>query len=272
MTDTTEQVVEQPAPDANVAPEKEPVADPSPAVNDTDDIATKAKGVGKRIDELTRNWRETERDRDHWRELALKQTQPQQRTEPEASVTEKTLADFEYDEVKYQRYLKDEVSKTAVEAARRELKAEQERNAGAQRKVSFVARETEFAKSVDDYDAITRNPRLPITEAMVEVVEDSDDGPALLYHLGKNPDITAKLAQLPPIAVARELGKIEARLAYERERAKEASKVSKAPAPPPKVDGLEPSIGNVKPDSPDSDKLSDDEWARRRNKQVSRRS
>jgi hypothetical protein len=71
------------APDANVAPVEENVAAPSPAVTDADEneVVRAAKGVTKRIDELTRLRRDAERDRDHWRELALRQpTQPKVET------------------------------------------------------------------------------------------------------------------------------------------------------------------------------------------------
>lgn len=266
MSDTEIQAVDTPAPDANV-PDVENVADPSTAPD-----AGQPKGVGKRIDELTRNWREAERREATLLEL-LRQRDPQPRQENPKPAEEKlkTLADFEYDDAKYQSYIFDQAEKRSVEAARRELSAERERETATQRKASFVSRSTEFAKTVEDYDSVVRNPRLHINADMAEVIEDSDDGPALAYHLGKNPDVADRIAQLPPKAAARELGKIEARLAFEREKAK-PEKVSKAPPPPPKVEGTESSTGNVKPDDPDSDKLSDDEWARRRNKQVARRS
>jgi hypothetical protein len=262
---------ESAAPDANVLTQTQDVADPSPAVVETDAASDKPKGVQKRLDELTRNWREAER-----REAALLALLQQQRTAPEAPQPTaddkpKTLADFEYDEGKFQAYIFDQAEKRAADAAKRELTAAQEREATERRKASFRSRSAEFAKTVEDFDSVARNPDLPISADMAEVIQDSDDGPALLYHLGKNPDIAEKIAQLPPKAAARELGKIEARLAYEREKAK-PEKVSKAPPPPPKVEGANPGNLNVKPDDPDSDKLSDAEWARLRNKQISKRS
>lgn len=266
MSDTDIQAVDTPAPDANVETvEVETPADPSPAVKDADD---KPKGVGKRIDELTRNWRETERDRDYWRDLALRYTQPQQpkvETPAPQETKLKTLADFDYDDGKYQQYLFTEAQKRAVEAAKRELEQERERESRTQRVSSFKSRETEFAKTVEDYDEVVRNPRLPITQAMADVIQESEDGPALAYHLGKNPEIAEKIAMLPPIAAARELGKIEARLAYEREKAKEKPVVSKAPPPPPKVDASQPAIDK------NPDEMSMDEWLKWRQKQLSKR-
>jgi len=254
MTETVLQAVETPAPDANVSPDVETVADPSPAVTDAND---KPKGVGKRIDELTRNWRETERDRDYWRDLAMRSQSPQPETpKPAPEERLKTLADFEYDDAKYQSYILDEAAKRGEAAADNRLKAQQEREAAERRKSSFKSRSIEFAKTLDDFESTVRNPRLHITADMAEVIEDSDDGPALAYHLGKNPDVADKIAQLPPKAAARELGKIEARLAFEREKAKEAkdaNKVSKAPSPPPKFEASDPKVEKDPKDWTDAD-------------------
>jgi hypothetical protein len=82
MTDDAVNPADIAAPDANVALDEENAAAPSPAVVETDESdAPKAKGVQKRLDELTRNWRETERDRDHWRELAMRTQAPPSKTE-----------------------------------------------------------------------------------------------------------------------------------------------------------------------------------------------
>lgn len=263
MTDTTEQVVEQPAPDANVTPEVENVADPSPAVESDE----KPKGVGKRIDELTRNWRETERDRDYWRELALRNQSPQPKAEPSQPVADeklKTLADFEYDDAKYQSYIFEQAERRSVDAAKRVLEQERTQQTAAQRKASFQSRSAEFAKTVEDFSEVVSNPRLHISPAMAEAIQDSDDGPALAYHLGKNPDVADKIAQLPATAAARELGRIEARLAYEREKAKEKP-VSKTPPPPPKVDGTDPAVEK------DPDQMTADEWLKWREKQIAKK-
>lgn len=269
MTETVPQAVEPPAPDANVPPE-EVVADPSPAAVETSE-AEKPKGVQKRLDELTRNWREAER-----REQALLRLLEQQRQAPEAPkatepVPDKTLADFNYDEGQYRAYLREEVSRVAREEAAKELRAERERAEAERRKTSFTTRESDFAKSVEDYHEVTRNPRLPITEDIAEVIAESEDGPALAYYLGKNLQIAEAIARLPPKLAARELGKIEAKLAFEREKAKDKPVVSKAPPPPPKIEGAN-AAPTVRPDDPESDKaLSDDEWARARKKQLAKR-
>jgi len=65
----------------------------------------------------------------------------------------------------------------------------------------------------DDYDQVTRNPSLRITEVMMEAIQTSDIGPQVAYHLGTNPKEATRIALLAPYAQAKEMGKLEAKLA-----------------------------------------------------------
>ena len=226
----------------------------------------KENGIQKRIDELTKYWRNTERDRDYWREQALQaQKKPEDPAIPDQPHVAKTLADFEYDESKYQSYLIAEASKNAVQSAKQLLKQEQEITLRQQKQSEFANRESGHAKEIEDYFEVTRNPSLAINQTMAEVAAEMDDGPAVLYYLGKNPVIAEKISQLPPLAAARELGKIEAKLATTKGQA-----VSKAPPPTPKIEA-KGTPTTIDPASPDSDKLSSAEWLRRRNKQITKK-
>lgn len=230
-------------------------AESAPAATDAGE--GKPKGVAKRIDELTRNWREAER-----REAALlEMLRKQQQVEPPKAEHEKlrTLADFEYDETKYQAHLIGEATRQATAAAKRELQEQAQRDAEARRARSFNERETKFAENADDYFSVTRSPSLRISAAMSEAIQESDDGPALAYHLAKNPDLADKIADLSPLAAARELGRLEAKLTREREK---PPVVSKAPPPVPKIEAVEPAIER------DPDKMSTKDWMTWREKQL----
>jgi hypothetical protein len=100
---------------------------------------------------------------------------------------------------------------------------------------------------------------------MLEIITESDDGPALAYYLGKNLDVAARIAQLPPLAAARELGRIEVNLAFEREKAKLKPVVSQAPPPTPKIEATEPAV------SKDPSQMTDREFAKWREKQIAQR-
>src|ERR1043165_6274060 len=184
MTDTTEQVVEQPAPDA-IAPEiDQEQAESSPAVNDADESSDpKPKGVQKRIDELTRNWREAER-----REAALmamlERQQSPTKSEPVAEEKPKPtpkLEDFNYDEAAYQAALFQHVKDEAARAARDELRQEKAREQEQAKKQTFKQRETDFSKENPDYFTVTRDPSLPFTRDLVELVAESEKSPEILH-------------------------------------------------------------------------------------------
>jgi hypothetical protein len=221
-----------PVPDGN---EQEPTrsADSAPAVTDTDESSNEVLSpVQKRIDELTRRRYDAERDRDYWREQAQRALPRQEPTPPaEAPAAgKKKLADFGYDEDAYEAYLLERSQSVAVKATREELNREQQATQSRRREAEFTSREQKFSKDLPDYFEVTRG-HVPITAEMAETIKESELGPAIAYHLGKNPDVAASIAQLTPLQQARELGRLEAKLA---EKPK-PPQVSGAPPPAPKL-------------------------------------
>ncbi len=79
----------------------------------------------------------------------------------------------------------------------------------------------------DDFDDVVYDADLPISQHMALAIQLSEVGPELAYHLGKNPKEAARIAQLHPLAQARELGKLEAKVAS----AEPPAKPSTAPDP-----------------------------------------
>lgn len=121
----------------------------------------------------------------------------------------------------------------ARKAARAEYEAlDRQRNEQAQqqtlqqREAAFSQRVEQARERFEDFDAVVFNPANPISDAMVEVIKSSDKGPDLAYHLGSHPDEARRIASLPPIQAARELGLIEAKLSLPKPRT-----VTKAPDP-----------------------------------------
>ncbi len=267
MTTETTTLAEGPAIAATIPEQTDEVStgmgevETAPTPDQPSDAAEKPKGVQKRLDELTRNWREAERREQALLEL-LKQRTPAEPESPKQDAFQpKTLADFEYDEAKYQTYLFQEATKAATAAARQELQSEAARRAEEQRKSTFSSREKAFAAKNPDYMTVTRNENVPITQQMAEVIAESEDGPALAYHLAKNVELAENIARLPALAQARELGRVEAQLAYERKAAEEARKrVSQAPAPTPRIEAVENEVEQ------DPDKMTVDEWKKWRDK------
>jgi len=253
-TEVEEAEVEEETEESEVEAKVEEDAEPSESSTEKKDDKFQ-----ERIDEITKKYREQER-----RSLELEQqlrVQAEAQPKPEPLDPGKSLADFEYDEQAFATYLTD-FAKQSAEADVQQ-KAEQ---AAQQRKMAeFSVKESDFAGNVEDYHIVTRNPDLPVTGYMVEALQTAEKGPEMLYYLGKNPDVTKGLSMMAPLDMARELGRIEAVELVKPEKSEKA-----ATPPPPK---LKPTASpeRVAPDSEQSDKLSDREWLRRRNKQLAAR-
>ncbi len=79
----------------------------------------------------------------------------------------------------------------------------------------WAQREEEGRDTYDDYDEVVQRPLFaqPIAPIVAETVRDSAQGAALLYYLGQHPKDVQHLNGLTPLAAARWLGQLEARLA-----------------------------------------------------------
>jgi hypothetical protein len=265
-------------PDANaeqVAPPTttDEATDSTPADDASEEA--KPKGVGKRIDELTRNWRQTERDRDYWREMAMRGQTAEKPPEPAKPVEAPkipSLADYEYDETKYQAALLTYTEAVAERKAEAVLKAERDRQAAEAAERTWKQRAEDFAKSKPDYAEKVTDPSLPITAAMAREIQSSEIGPEIAYHLAENRDLAAEIAALSGPAAARAIGRVEGRLLALKESAASAvakPAVSKAPPPPPRIEAAAADLP-VKTTDASGDALSDDEWVKAERLRISK--
>lgn len=188
----------------------------------------KKPGVHQRIDELTKSFRDAEREREYWREQALRGQQPKEQPQPAQAATsdpdEPTLESCDYDPGKFSR-----------EHYQWMRGQERKQEAAQERVKKLTDREAAFRVAHPDYDAVARNPSLPITQQVAEVILETDDPPAVAYYLGQNPDEAAAIAQMTPHQIGRAIGRIEAKLsapaATETQRQPEPKTVTNAPAP-----------------------------------------
>jgi hypothetical protein len=266
---------EMPATDA-IVPETEPVeSSTTPETEKPDDSgqSTEAErdergrftGAQKRIDELTRDKYDARREAEYWREQALK-AQPKPEPAKVEPVKLPTLAEFEYDEGKYQAALIQYATQQAEQVVERRLTQAEQQRAEQARLGTFAERQRAFAKATPDFeDKVLRDPSLPISAAMRDVIVDSDNGPEIAYHLANNRAIAERIAALPPHMAALELGRIEGRIEAEKSAAKRPAPVSKAPPPPPVVEAVEPEV------TKDPEQMTTDEWVKWREKQLRRR-
>jgi hypothetical protein len=92
---------------------------------------------------------------------------------------------------------------------------------------SYQEREDAIRDKYDDFEQVAYNPKLPITNVMAETIQSSDIGPELAYYLGSNPKDAERISRMTPLAQAKEIGKIEAKLSNDPP----VKRTTSAPAP-----------------------------------------
>lgn len=114
-------------------------------------------------------------------------------------------AEFERKLVERDQTAKDEANKTAEEQA----KAEEKRRFDESTK-AWVERRAKVIEQIPDYEAVAESPDVMVTPHMGAMIVNSDLGPQIAYHLGKNPQEAARIAGLALPQQIFEMGRISA--------------------------------------------------------------
>ena len=254
-------------PEVIVAPAAEAVvADPAPApvVDDQGTIedpqgAKPSKVVSELIAQRKKR-QAAEQEAAYWKGMAEgrgKQEPPVIAPSPMAPAAPK-LDQFET----YEQY---EAAKDAylVKLAKHEVLAEYRKDE--QRKAEQTVEQT-FQKRIDaavkddpSLVDVLRDPTLPISTHMIPVLKESENAPKLLRWLDQNREEARRIASLPPMQAAREMGIIEAKISF-APVAEAPRKVSFAPEP---VKTVTPTSSAIV----DEDTLPMEEYHKRRTKQ-----
>ena len=242
MTDQTAEALE-PSEDSTVeeteVQESESVetAPTEDAVDDTPEPKPQGR-FDKRIGQLTGEKHALKEDRDYWREKALARPETPAEPPPEPLKLPE-LADFDHDTEKWSKAMGEFTLQSidqAKDAAVTEIKQTTEaatakqtqESVATQQQERWTEKSAEFSETVDDFYEIIGNQTLNISPVMTEVLTELENGPAVAYHLGKNPEIAHRIAQKSSVAVAIELGKIENNLGKQSP----SPTSSNAPEPP----------------------------------------
>jgi hypothetical protein len=92
---------------------------------------------------------------------------------------------------------------------------------------AYHEKEEEARGKYHDFEQVAYNPQVPITDVMAEAIRYSDVGPDVAYYLGTNVKEAQRISRLTPLMQAKEIGKIEAKLASDPP----VKKTTSAPAP-----------------------------------------
>ena len=230
MTETTEVAVNTPAPEqvATAAPETEVVAqatetpEEKPAAPKTFSQEDLDAMVGKRLARERRKWEREQAARAAELNPVAPANLPKPEEDPEA-----------YAEALAERKATELLAKREAEKQRFEI-------AEAYQDKEEVARE-KYA----DFEQVVYNPTLAITSVMAETIQASDVGPDIAYYLGGNPKEAERISRMSPFLQAKEIGRIEAKLAENPPVKKTTS------APPPIKPVTAKGVGTVQYDTTD---------------------
>lgn len=250
-------------------------SDEDQASKDAAKDKTKSKsGFQRRIDKLNARHADAQRELEYWKREALQKgaTAPK----PETKVDQKPAAgdekpnpnDFDSHE-EYVDALTD--WKLTQKLKERDQSAEKARAQTEQEKAekAHLDRVKAFKeKNADFDDVVSELEGKPISAAVEAILVSSEQGPELLYELAKHPEEFERINSLGWLAAAREIGKLESKLATSTPAPKEPKKITQAPKP------IEPvgkgSSGPVSKDPSDPD-LSQADYERIRREQMRRK-
>lgn len=122
---------------------------------------------------------------------------------------------------------------------------------------AYHDREEAIREKYDDFEQVAYNPKLPITDVMAQTIQASDVGPEVAYYLGSNPQEAARISRLTPFLQAKEIGRIEAKLASDPAPLK---KSTSAPSPITPVTNRATAIAYDTTDPRAAKTMSTSEW------------
>jgi hypothetical protein len=222
---------------------KDEKADTDESSDEDQPKGEKQKGFGKRISKLVKKNQNLSQELEYWKTQAMgAQSGKTQSTAAAGKAVEgnqdaRPKADDYESYEDYQIALGEYSARKAFAPAFDELKkslgpkTEPEADKIAK---AFEKRTKDFVKEHKDYsEAVQSLAGIDVDKSVERAIVESDHGPALLYELGKNPDLAEEIAELPPHRQLKEIGKLEAKIEARLE-AKKATplKTTKAPAPP----------------------------------------
>lgn len=137
-----------------------------------------------------------------------------------------TLEDCNYDVSEYDKQLQS-WTEDQVKLGVQRVETEREKQ---KRQIGYNEKVVAFAKTAPDFPLVVQSLQaIPVNEAMIDVIQDMDGGPAVTYYLGKHLSEALDIAQMSPHKAGLALARIEAKLA--KESTPQRNTITSAPPP-----------------------------------------
>lgn len=182
----------------------------------------KSNRVQKRIDQVVREREEQKRENERLqRELdELKKDKEKDKSDANSD-KEPVESDFDtYDEYldavdKYDQRQNESKEESKPEAKDKTSDdgndSEGSQLTDAQRTAMAIIKEkvSDGSDKYEDFEEVALDPSVPITGEMLEALAECDDPTKVIYHLGKNKDLAANIAESSPAQQMREIAKLD---------------------------------------------------------------
>ena len=171
-------------------------------------------GAEERIGTLTRKWREAQQKAEYYRGLAEGKPAPENPATPvvvQPATPEPQQSDFG-DYTEYVKALTDWKTDQKIIAFQREADRKAADTRLKTNATEFQVKLVEGEERFEDFEEVARNPILPITPAMIEILKDTDYPADVAYYLGKNIKECTMISRMPVLQAARVIGRIEAEI------------------------------------------------------------
>jgi len=183
----------------------------------------------RRIERLAREKRELEA---RIRELTAKKDEPKE--EPEKAGEEPNIDDYETFE-EYEKALAEIEKKKNTEEPTETEPNPDTMTTITKEDVQDILRDG--SEKYDDFKEKVMHKDVPITEEILELAIDSEIGDEILYYLANNIEEAKEIAALDTKHLAKEIGKIEAKLEEKKSTAPKPKLKTEAPEPITPVEG-----------------------------------
>jgi hypothetical protein len=201
----------------------------------------KKSGFKKRIDKLNAKVSEKDREVEFWkakaleREKAAASDKPREtKTETKADTTGKPDPDKYASHEEYIEALADWKYEQKRSSEKREEQEKSVKKSHDDKVAAHQKKVLEFAKKHDDFQERWNEAieGAPASLAVYESILDSEVGPELMDELSKDKELYVKIASMPAMQAAKEIGKIEDRIIKaQTPSGKQEKTKTKAPAP-----------------------------------------
>jgi len=221
-----ESEVEQAVPEVEAGRTEDQPDPDAPGTEETLGEEELEEGEKKREGGYKRKLRRAQSEADYWRQKA--QERPAEAKPP----AEDPAPRFEeYEDKPLDQYLsaretwlRRQVVRETLETVEKQQRTKSEQSEHDRAQQQFFQREEAAADAYEDYEDVSTAASQAISDSDTPTAANlghaliaSEKGPELLYHLGKNPVETQRLLQLPPVLALIELGKLEARIAQDKD-------------------------------------------------------